>query len=149
MILDAPFLGKSGRGADRARPVGRSRGSRRCYHSAAHRLCLRHRCSTRTGNWYLLICSSCKSLAVDVLRITAQKHYSIDLTISDLISQNCVLFWKTGVCGGFTTFSTFSLEAYQLFERRAYLSGGLYVLMSVCLCYLGILCGKRLVLMVR
>ena len=27
----------------------------------------------------------------------------------DNISGNTVLFWKTGVCGGFTTFSTFSL----------------------------------------
>ena len=25
------------------------------------------------------------------------------------VSENTILFWKTGVCGGFTTFSTFSL----------------------------------------
>ena len=27
------------------------------------------------------------------------------------VSQNSVLFWKTGVCGGFTTFSTFSIRS--------------------------------------
>ena len=34
------------------------------------------------------------------------------------ISPNTVLFWKTGACGGFTTFSTFSLEAVTLFENK-------------------------------
>lgn len=59
-------------------------------------------------------------------------------------SPNTVLFWKTGVCGGFTTFSTFSLEAVTLFENKMYFLGGLYIVLSVGFCLLGIFCGKKL-----
>ena len=60
------------------------------------------------------------------------------------VSPNTVLFWKTGVCGGFTTFSTFSLEAYKLLENKAYAIGGAYVALSVGCCIFGILLGKKL-----
>ena len=60
------------------------------------------------------------------------------------VSPNMVLFWKTGVCGGFTTFSTFSLEAYKLFEDKAYALGGIYALLSVCCCIFGFFLGKKL-----
>ena len=60
------------------------------------------------------------------------------------VSQNLILFTKTGLCGGFTTFSTFSLEAFQLFERREYLSGGAYVILSVVCCIAGIWFGEKL-----
>ena len=65
------------------------------------------------------------------------------------ISDHTVLFWKTGVCGGFTTFSTFSLEAYNLFYNKQYTSGGIYVILSCGCCILGILCGKKLATMIK
>jgi len=65
------------------------------------------------------------------------------------ISGNTVLFWKTGVCGGFTTFSTFSLEAFKLLDNKQYTLGGLYIVLSVVCCIFGILCGKRLAAVVK
>ena len=62
----------------------------------------------------------------------------------DGISDNVILFWKTGVCGGFTTFSTFSLEACNLFENKQYTVGAIYVILSFGCCILGVLCGKKL-----
>ena len=50
------------------------------------------------------------------------------------ISPNTVLFWKTGVCGGFTTFSTFSLEAFSLLENHQISAGILYIALSVVFC---------------
>ena len=50
------------------------------------------------------------------------------------LPANTILFLRTGVCGGFTTFSTFSLEAFGLFQSGQILSGGIYTVLSVILC---------------
>jgi fluoride exporter len=49
------------------------------------------------------------------------------------MSQQWRLFLTTGVVGGFTTFSTFSLEAALLWERGHVLQAFLYVSGSVVL----------------
>ena len=60
------------------------------------------------------------------------------------IPERWTLFWKTGVCGGFTTFSTFSLESLTLLEKGKWLLGGSYMVLSVVLCLLGVALGQRL-----
>lgn len=60
------------------------------------------------------------------------------------VSEGQALFWKTGVCGGFTTFSTFSLESFQLFRRGRWLMGGVYAALSVALCLAGVALGRWL-----
>ena len=59
-------------------------------------------------------------------------------------SKNAVLFWKTGICGGFTTFSTFSLATMQLFRQGRSALGVLYAALSVGLCGLGVMLGWAL-----
>lgn len=53
-------------------------------------------------------------------------------------------FVLTGVLGGFTTFSAFSLETYTLLERGDIGAAGLYVALSVALSIAGLAVGVAL-----
>lgn len=57
------------------------------------------------------------------------------------VSQHMKLFLTTGVLGGFTTFSAFSLDAALLVERHAYGQVAAYVTGSVLLSLLGVFAG--------
>lgn len=62
-----------------------------------------------------------------------------------LLTSDSLLLLKTGVCGGFTTFSTFSLEAVTLLEQHKTGLGITYIAASILLCLLGVLLGKSAV----
>ena len=60
-------------------------------------------------------------------------------------SQPIRLFLTTGVLGGYTTFSAFSLDVVLLWERGEPLQAMVYVLGSVVLSVLGLFAGLALV----
>lgn len=70
--------------------------------------------------------------------------FVVGIAVRKNLSENGVLFLKTGICGGYTTFSTFSLEAYQLFQNGSNMIGVLYIIFSVAGCLLGIWLGEFL-----
>jgi fluoride exporter len=60
-------------------------------------------------------------------------------------SQHWRLFLTTGILGGYTTFSAFSLDAALLYERGTPGLAALYVLASVILSIIGLFAGLAVV----
>ena len=61
------------------------------------------------------------------------------------ITQHWQLFLTTGILGGYTTFSTFSLDVALLYERGELGLAALYVALSVALSIGGLFAGLALV----
>jgi CrcB protein len=60
-------------------------------------------------------------------------------------TQHARLFATTGVLGGYTTFSAFSLDVALLWERSAFTLAAIYVLASVGLSVIGLFIGLWIV----
>jgi CrcB protein len=60
-------------------------------------------------------------------------------------SQHWRLFLTTGILGGYTTFSAFSLDAALLYERGELGAAALYVLLSVAVSIAGLFAGLAIV----
>ncbi len=60
------------------------------------------------------------------------------------VSENVRLFVMVGFCGGFTTFSSFSLQTLDLLRGGAMWRAGLNVVMSVVLCVCAVAAGHLL-----
>jgi len=68
--------------------------------------------------------------------------------LANAIPQNASdirLFLAVGVLGGYTTFSSFSLDAITLFERGELAAMAIYIFSSVCLSLIGLLAGLYIV----
>lgn len=66
---------------------------------------------------------------------------------ADYFSPDIRLFLAVGICGGFTTFSSFSNDAFILMQGREWLKFSLYIGLSVFLGLLAVILGRNLIKM--
>ena len=60
------------------------------------------------------------------------------------MSSDFRLFFMVGICGGYTAFSSFSLQTFDLVRGRAFRLAGLNALAPVAFCLLAVWLGYRL-----
>lgn len=70
--------------------------------------------------------------------------YFIGLTLKGGFSDNQKLLLMTGFCGGFSTFSTFSAESFQLLQDGNIGTGLLYIGASVIVCLICVWVGIKI-----
>lgn len=59
----------------------------------------------------------------------------------ELLSPLMKLFLGVGFCGGFTTFSTFSFETFNLLKGSEFMLAGLNILLNVIVSFIGVYIG--------
>ena len=61
------------------------------------------------------------------------------------LNPQLLLFLKIGICGGFTTFSTFSGEAVQLLQNGKFIVALSYMVLSIVLCVSAVIGAQALI----
>ncbi len=60
------------------------------------------------------------------------------------LPESMSYLFMIGFCGGFSTFSTFSMETFRLLEQGNFFYASLNIIVSLCLCLFCIYLGMRL-----
>lgn len=90
--------------------------------------------------WGTLAVNASGSLLIGVLAGLALPEGRLDPGSRTFVTQ----FLMIGVCGGYTTFSSFSLQTLHLLRDREWLYAGGNVLLSVLLCMIAVWLGWQL-----
>lgn len=97
--------------------------------------------------WLLTLIPHAFAFPLPVLLINAGGSFAIGLLYGVSLSRAAVnhhmmLLLQTGFCGGFTTFSTFSLDNLKLIENGRYMAAALNAALSVIICLAAVWLGK-------
>ena len=74
--------------------------------------------------------------------------FVVGLLVSSCSNGTWMLLATAGLCGGFTTFSTFSMQSVSLLQEGRWGQAALYIFGTLAICivmaWFGCLCGNRL-----
>lgn len=74
------------------------------------------------------------TLLINVIGSFAIGLFASFTTGAPHLPYDIAAFVMVGICGGFTTFSSFSLQTFELAQSGELLRAGIYILLSVTLC---------------
>ena len=77
------------------------------------------------------------SFMIGVLSLFSERH--------GLSRHSVILMLQAGFCGGFTTFSTFSLDTFNLYHTGDLMLAGLNILLNAVICICAVWAGYRIV----
>ena len=83
------------------------------------------------------------TLVVNVLGCFAIGFAAVTFSNLTNVREEYRLAVIVGLLGGFTTYSTFAIETYQLLEGRQFVAAALNIVLSAALGLLGVWCGMR------
>ena len=93
-----------------------------------------------TGNGFPI-----KTLMINIVGSFLICLFTILATKNKELSPQVILMLKTGICGGFTTFSTFAFETSELISNGHTITSFIYVCASIILSVLAIFLAQVLI----